>query len=273
MSRGKAKRSASIRDSDIRSSSRSRIRVASPNMIATKRWRVSASTASSSCRVSMNPSKVASGVLSSCEALATKSTRICSAARAWLWSARRTSRLPSGKRRDAHLPGPAELAEADQLDPDRRRAAVAGERLGRGRVADGEADVRALDMGAEQQPWPPRWRSARAGRARPAAAPRTPRADSRRPSGAAVVDLGAGSGRRLGRRGARASARRPTSPGEQGEQGRGRGRAGPQGGGDAQRRRRRPPRSPGSFSYPPCLRPSHGGTPLPFRSPRGALYP
>ena len=63
MSRGRAKRSASIRDSDIRSSSRPRIRVASPTMIATKRCRVSASTAASSCRVSRKPSRVASGVL------------------------------------------------------------------------------------------------------------------------------------------------------------------------------------------------------------------
>ena len=122
-------------------------------MIPTNRCRVAGSTAASSCSVSMKPIKVASGVRNSWLALATKSTRICSAARAWLWSISRTSRLPPGRGEIDHLPGPAELAKPDQLDPHRLAAVlVAGEMLGRGRVADGEPHVATFDMRAEQIP-------------------------------------------------------------------------------------------------------------------------
>ncbi len=82
-----------------------------------------------------------------------------------------------GQRRDAQLPGAAELAEAHQFDPDRLVAAVAGQMFGRGRMADGEADVGADDMIAEQRPRRLVGDRRRGGRARAAAAPRTPRTD------------------------------------------------------------------------------------------------
>src|SRR3546814_415488 len=77
-SRGTLNRSASIREREMRSSTSCCMRRASSSMILRNRLRVAGSLAgSSSCRVSDNPISVASGVLSSWLALATKSTRSC----------------------------------------------------------------------------------------------------------------------------------------------------------------------------------------------------
>ncbi len=118
-----------------------------------------------------------------------------------------------GQRRDHHLPGPAELAEPDQLDPHRRRrrpsparcSAAAGWRMAR-RTSD------ALDMVAEQRP------GRRVGDQHAAVAHDQQRLLERRQQiGARGRRLGFGAGAAAaGGAGARPARRR--RPGEQGEQ-------------------------------------------------------
>ena len=82
---------------------------------------------SSSWRVSMKPSTVASGVRSSWLALATKSTRIRSAAIASLRSCEVDEPGAVRQRRDRHQPPPLGLADSDDLDLlDAARPAAAG---------------------------------------------------------------------------------------------------------------------------------------------------
>ena len=71
---------SSMRDSDSRSSTSRVMRPACSRMMPRKRSRASASSRAGPSSVSIKPTRVASGVFSSCPALAMKSARICSAA-------------------------------------------------------------------------------------------------------------------------------------------------------------------------------------------------
>ncbi len=111
----------SRRDSDRRSVTRLDIRSAWRPILARKRWRSSASISGSSISVSTSPRIAVTGVLSSCETLATKSRRTVS---------RRRSRVTSWSTRTAPPRVPPAALSGDECRS-RKRSVVSGSRATR----------------------------------------------------------------------------------------------------------------------------------------------